>query len=327
MASLPNSPTYTNLSPRYKFSKGTILPPLPDDDLEIDVETKNFTETTEELASLLLSSSDLNTLDVSGVANKDDVFETSATDSIQHEDKPAFSYNALIMMAIRNSPDRKLTLAGIYDYISSRYPYYKRHKPGWQNSIRHNLSLNKCFVKIARSYDDPGKGNYWTLSNECDDMFIGNSSGKLRRRSRPRKLSRGLKSSRALSCETINVVGINEQGIPLSTLGHTSTDGGQPYLSIFSIPHATPYPTAHTLSNKNRSFSVEAFINSAQIPQQPRFIFAASPSNMPLPPSYGVMYNGSTATLIPSTAMQVISPYHVSILPTAGTAAYTTDKS
>ncbi|TPX77119.1 hypothetical protein CcCBS67573_g01618 [Chytriomyces confervae] len=76
--------------------------------------------------------------------------------------RPNISYAAMISQAILASSDRKMTLAEIYSWIIDTYPYYRNAPNGWQNSIRHNLSLNKAFKKIAR--DEPGgKGGWWTV--------------------------------------------------------------------------------------------------------------------------------------------------------------------
>ncbi|KAI7863043.1 fork head domain-containing protein, partial [Spinellus fusiger] len=81
-------------------------------------------------------------------------------------DKPPYSYATLIAHAILSSKNKRLTLSEIYQWITEHYPYYTSGEHGWQNSIRHNLSLNKAFIKLDRISSKvamSGKGSYWTL--------------------------------------------------------------------------------------------------------------------------------------------------------------------
>ncbi|KAI0180815.1 forkhead box protein L2 [Hypoxylon sp. FL1284] len=91
-----------------------------------------------------------------------------------HDDgaKPPHSYAQLIGMAILRSPQRRLTLSQIYKWISDSYSFYNANDAGWQNSIRHNLSLNKAFIKQERPKDDPGKGNYWAIEAGMEQQFM-----------------------------------------------------------------------------------------------------------------------------------------------------------
>ncbi|KAM4635972.1 forkhead box protein I2 [Discoglossus pictus] len=93
--------------------------------------------------------------------------------------RPPYSYSSIIAMAIQHAPENKVTLSQIYQYVTETFPFYKKNGGGWQNSIRHNLSLNDCFKKVARNNDDPGKGNYWTIDPSCEKMF---DNGSFRRK-------------------------------------------------------------------------------------------------------------------------------------------------
>ncbi|XP_058055757.1 uncharacterized protein LOC131207164 [Anopheles bellator] len=85
--------------------------------------------------------------------------------------KPPFSFSSLIFMAIENSQQKALPVKEIYAWIVQHFPYFKTAPTGWKNSVRHNLSLNKCFQKVEKAAN-LGKGSLWMVEPQFRPNLI-----------------------------------------------------------------------------------------------------------------------------------------------------------
>ncbi|XP_062860652.1 forkhead box protein M1 isoform X2 [Trichomycterus rosablanca] len=81
-------------------------------------------------------------------------------------ERPPYSYMAMIQFAINSNENRRMTLKEIYNWIEDHFPYFRNvAKPGWKNSIRHNLSLHDMFV---RETTPDAKISFWTIKPEAN---------------------------------------------------------------------------------------------------------------------------------------------------------------
>eukprot|EP00095_Tigriopus_kingsejongensis_P004073 snap_masked-scaffold484_size159454-processed-gene-0.16 protein:Tk04073 transcript:snap_masked-scaffold484_size159454-processed-gene-0.16-mRNA-1 annotation:"fork head domain-containing protein fd4" len=162
------------------------------------------------------------------------------------DQKPPYSYIALTAMALWHSPERMLPLSEIYKFIMDNFPYYRKNTQRWQNSLRHNLSFNDCFIKIPRRPDRPGKGAYWTLHPKAISMF---ENGSLLRRRKRFKLGSTDKDS--LDTELSALSNLNRVMVSNYSTSHSASMGSShPYhpshmagpSSLHSAPPQVPPP-------------------------------------------------------------------------------------
>lgn len=167
---------------------------------------------------------------------------------VPEEPKPQHSYIGLIAMAILSSPEKKLVLSDIYQHILEHYPYFRRRGPGWRNSIRHNLSLNDCFVKSGRSAN--GKGHYWAIHPANLEDF---RRGDFRRRKAQRKVRRHMGLAVDEEPDSPSPPPLPATPPPLSTIGppnpgqHVTSGIWRPQNQHQQIHHLNQNFTTHQL--------------------------------------------------------------------------------
>ncbi|NXE01108.1 FXJ1B protein, partial [Chaetorhynchus papuensis] len=169
--------------------------------------------------------------------------------------KPPYSYATLICMAMEASKKPKITLAAICKWISDNFSYFRRADPSWQSSIRHNLCINKRFVKVPREKGEPGRGAFWKLHPRYAEQL--KSSTRKERGTLPehvpaaptkraRQEARGIPSPAALACSSQSSleVGAELQQLLQEFEEFESSHSWNPVGGEAEQQHKQPWPTA-----------------------------------------------------------------------------------
>ena len=211
---------------------------------------------------------------------------THRTPPSDSEGKPRHSYIALIAVAILQSADRRLILADIYQHVLDNHAYYRSSTCAWRNSIRHNLSVNECFLKSGRARS--GRGFFWSVHDACIADFERGDFNRRQVRSRVQYASR-IHGGGRLTTQPMEAA--PSRPLPTSYVPITSTPA-RGYLPRFhGYDHVSPTILCRDYVPHPMTFS-HANLMSSHYPIWPQ----ADPFYTPGRPTLPVFFGGDAVT-------------------------------
>lgn len=204
--------------------------------------------------------------------------------------KPPYSYATMITQAILSNPDGVMSLAEIYNWIASHYAYYKYSKTGWQNSIRHNLSLNKAFEKVPRRPNEPGKGMKWQISESYKEEFMNKvQSGSLLKSRRGSSVLRQLQLHLATHQQLPES---NRYHLKDNTFRHQKSMSMDTDLARKQMLPKLGQPMQYSMSGNNYMPQQANYTNNNAVPYQPdqsqQMFYGATNQSFPSQQNFGV---------------------------------------
>lgn len=208
--------------------------------------------------------------------------------------------------------DKQLTLNGIYTHITKNYPYYRTADKGWQNSIRHNLSLNRYFIKVARSQEEPGKGSFWRIDPASEGKLIEQAFRKRRPRGVPCfRTPVGPLSSRSAPASPNHTGALSAHSSGVQTPDSLSREGSP----VPMEPEPLPAPTQTTTVQPKLAVIQEARFaqNSPGSPLNNQPVLIAVQRQMPQTTMKSVTYAMATPAIVTTTVSSapVMQTVHV----------------